>query len=201
MTISSDAAHHTDMTIASPLRQSKGTPAGGQFAPTSRPESTIRLRIGDGDVLDGFSDFESRTIVEAGYSAIDLAWAEEDDAENETEIALAGGKAHANAEIIAFLTNEPEVGIDYENLGEMLLDDRRGGRLVEMSEGWTGPGEITAVKRQLTVDYCRARARELFDAAESAETPGDAAHHFGRYEAFEEAALDLSANGAYGDFD
>lgn len=181
-------------TITNLNRQPSGVPIGGQFAPHPHTADTIELQVNPYDTFRPMPAGETKSFIEAGLVNIDLAWMDEDAADTNVEDAIAGGKAHAHAEMIAYSLSKPSemVGADFEAQGERILNDRREGFSMEQEKTWTGPGAFTAVRRQQIVEYCRNRADEMFAAADKAEVPDVAGHFYGRYEAFSEIALDLS---------
>jgi hypothetical protein len=178
-------------------RVSKGQPISGQFSAKNNDESAVELDIQFGDVVQTVSEEKSRALVESSIVEIDRAWLDEASADSEIENAAAAGTAHAHAELIAYVNSDNLQDYDYEARGEALLNDRRAGFLFEQEKGYSGPGELTAMKRQLIVNYCRKRADEIFEKAANEPIGDAAAHMFARSETFSEIALDISAPNAF----
>ena len=113
----------------------------------------------------------------------------------EVQLAVAGGQASGHSQVIAYLLTDTDGEHDFVALGEQYENDRRqGDNDLEAMDGWTGPGEITAIKRMQAVDYFRTQAAAEFKAGDSVgEEPSAAAHYFGRAEAFQNAADNLSS--------
>lgn len=189
------------MTTIAPVRQSRGIPTGGQFAAQNRADAAVELTVNSFDTFRPMSAVQSKSFIESALVGIDQAWLDEDEATTDAEDAIAGGKAHAYAEVIAFTGSDNANNYDYEALGERILNDRREGFALEIesdSNTFSGPGQLTAVKRQSVVNFCRDRADEMFLEAEKDGVPADvAAHFYGRFEVFSEAALDLSADDVF----
>ena len=189
------------MTTIAPARQSRGIPVGGQFAAQNRDDATIELAVNSFDTFRPMSAEQSKAFIESAFVGIDQAWLDEDEAGTNAEDAIAGGKAHAYAEVIAFTNADNDFDNNYEAMGERILNDRRSGFTLEIpsaSNTYDGPGDLTAVKRQAVVNYCRDRADEMFLEAEKDGVPSDvAAHFYGRFEIFSEAALDLSGDDVF----
>jgi len=190
------AAHIRDMTAILP-RTHKGQPTGGEFASQNRPEATVALGIQTGDTVRPISAEKSRALIENSLVEIDRAWLAEAEADTNIEDGAAAGTAHAHAEVIAYVTSDNLRDYNYEAQGERILNDRREGYFIEQEKNFTGPGELTAIKRQLVVNHCRKRADELFEKATEEPIEDAAAHLFARSEAFAEAALDVSASNAF----
>lgn len=183
---------------ATPVNKSNpivGT-GGIRYHAPANTEGGITLQVQPGDVFAPVSAEQSKALIESLYANVDDAWVAENAAENLVEDATAAGSAHANAEVIAYLISDNERAYDYEAQGERMLNDRREGFDLESTTGWTGPGELTTVKRLTAVDRFRSRAAEMNLMATSAEEAEDAADivafYRSRSEAFEDAALALS---------
>jgi hypothetical protein len=190
------------MTTLAPTRQSKGIPIGGQFSAHSRDDATVELSLNSFDTFRPLKADQTKAFIESAFVGIDQAWLDVDEADSDIDDATAGGKAHAYGEIIAFTLTDSinETGTDFEATGERMLNDRREGFLLEQPRHGTynGPGQLTAVKRQAIVNHCRARADEMFlEAEKDGVSPDVAAHFYGRFEIFSEAALDLSGDSVF----
>ena len=181
------------MTITSPTRQSKGQTIGGEFAPHSRDDADIILHVLPGDTLRPVLADESKAFIENAFAGIDAAWLEAEISNDSAEAAVSEGNSLAHAEIIAFLQSDNSRDHDYIAIAKRILADRREGFAQELASGWTGPGELGAVKRQLAADYFRDRANTSFAAATDFAKAAEAAgRSFGAYDTFEQAAADLS---------
>lgn len=190
--VSESAALIRDMT-AILNRTPKGQPTGGEFSAKNRDESTVALDIQVGDTIRNVPAPESRAIVENSLAEIDRAWANEEKTTSLVDEAGHAGSAHAHAEVVSYINSDNLRDYNYEAQGEKLLNDRREGYRIEEEKNFTGPGELTAMKRQMVVSYCRNRADELFAAAESEPVEDAASHMFGRSETFADLAMSISA--------
>lgn len=186
------------MTITSTSRQPKGQPTGGEFAPHPHSDADIILHVLPGDTLRPVSAEESKAFIENAFAGIDAAWLEADISEDAAETAQAEGTALAHAEVIAYLQSDNTQDYDYIAIAKRILADRREGFTQELTDGWTGPGELGAIKRQLATEYFRDRANIAFAAATDSAVSAEAAgRNFGAYDTFEQAATDLSGQHDY----
>ena len=178
------------MSNATTLLRNKDTGVadnGGRFAAHVRQEASIGLQVFPNDATNGLTAEQASEFVAVLADDIDLHVTIRDSATDDIADGTHSGRAHALAEILAYTLTDD--GADAEAAGEELLNARALGTRVE--DGTIDA--IPAVRRQMIVDHCRTRAQDAFNAAEAeTEIPDVAAWHFGRYEAFEDTALDLS---------
>lgn len=190
------------MTITHPVRQSKGQPIGGEFAPHDRSDSDIALHILPADSLHPMSEDEAQAFVEHAFAEIDAEWTDADaaaelDADDivgaAANEAVSDGRQAALSEVIAYVLSNNEQDYDYAAQGKRILGDRREGFVLETTDGWTGPGELSAIKRQSAAEHFNARANASFVAATAPDAaPSAAGRHFGAFDVFEQAAHDLT---------
>lgn len=164
----------------------------------------VNVTLQPGDQFGPILEEDAREMVEDLFKTIDSAWADERKAdelrgvdENRWLIAdgEAAGKAHSAAVAIACLITDEAGDLDYEAIGENLLDSRRQGQDLEELDGWTGPGDISAEKRARVVQWMRDRA-DLIGSIADQDLPADAiAYQQSRSMALSDAADTIAGVG------
>ena len=160
----------------------------GKFAEKAFRDGILDLTVQPGDQFAPLTEHEAAVLVGDLFKDIDTAWVAERDATDLIEDGQAAGQAHSAAVAIAYLLSDNVGDVDYETLGENLLNDRRMGNDLEALDGWTGPGEISAIKRAQAAEWLRDRALLLAEVSEQ-DLPADAiAYQYSRAMALEDAA-------------
>jgi hypothetical protein len=164
--------------------------AGIRYHKPAGADAEFVLKPQPGDAWGTVPAAHMRTMITELFNGVEDAWSDIANSTNLIEDATAGGRAHGNAQIVAFLVRGNDTNDAYGAQGELLLDQRREGVEFDVST----VGDLGAVERQMAVDYFREQS-DLFNA--EAEEPGfspDVTAHFqSMATVMADAALDLSS--------